>query len=739
MPTSDEMPLDSPVLSDGDTGFRALVSRLRPSQLQPGDVAVSRNLRFDYGSAKVREGYINKSGTLLTTTILPTLKATGDATQGALYLIGEVDITAMALVNSTGLVTVTTAAPWIPGDPAMTVLVNISGNFAGKTADPTGNRIATYVSATQFTFPLSGADETFNVSDNEVVGSFKLSGGVNAIYGAGRFSDPNSSNDDYVIIANNQSATAVKLSTGAKTTIAYPAGVTVSSDCQVQQEFDVVMLRADGMTSMQFDPDDGSTGLGGTPAFTKVSSGTYTQPTEISGTATIGNNGKVSIEATDHKLSTGEKVSIRAEFATELSIGDEYIVTKDNDNVFHFYAEVDDTGTGGTVVVRKRVSMGGGYIHSPAAAWGTYHQRRVFLPYTHDSADSPSRRTPAIYDELIASDVLDNNTFDPVSNQFRITAGTADFIVGAQPFDDDRLVVFNRNSIHQLLGVSGSLLDVRTNMLTDEVGCVARKTIVTYANQILFLSDDGVYAISYVDALNLRGTEQPLSEAIDAEISRINTTYADKAVACYHNNRYWLAVPTGTRAINNEIFVYNFLNKGWESIDTFNAINWGIVDFVTARSGKLNELYAITEEGGIFQITNTGLAMDTIPESAGSSDETTYVIPASLRTRAYTHGTLERKRFNHIDAHIASDPGYASNGTLKIVTEDPDQEITIGTLSDRLGSFLDSGEGASIRARTGNPRGFSAQIEWTPTSGRPEFRAVSVRATSTFNKPTSTT
>jgi hypothetical protein len=731
------MPLDSPVLSDGDTGFRALVSRLRPSQLSPGDVAISKNMRFDEaGAAKVREGYKNVSGTLLTTTILATLKATGDATQGALFLIGTVDISAMSLTSN--VVTVTTAADWIGSNPGMKVLVNISGTFSGATANPTGNRIATYVSGTQFTFPLTASNETYSVSDDEVVGSFKLTGGVNAIYGAGRFSNPNSNNEDYIIIANNESATAVKLDTLATTSIAYPAGVTVSSIAQVQQEFDLVMLRVDGATTLQFDPDHAGTGLGGTPAFTKVSSGTYTQPTEKSGTATITVDGKVSMAVTGHGFETGDKVTIRDKDSTALTVGDEYIITKTNDNLFVFYAEVDNTGSGGTVVVRANVSVGGGYIHAPAAAWGTYHQRRVFVPYTHTSAASPARRSPAIYDELIASDILDNNTFDPISNQFRITAGTADFIVGAQPFDDDRLVVFNRNSIHQMLGVSGSLLDVRTNMLTDEIGCLARKSIVTYANQILFLSDAGIYGVSFVDALNLRGTDQPLSEAINAEIKRINPAYADGAVACYHDNRYWIAVPTGDSTVNNEIFVYNFLNKGWESIDTTTATNWSVVDLIPARSGKINDLYAVTEDGGVFKITNTGLPEDTIPLAAGSSTATLHTIPAQLRTRAYTHGTLERKRFNHVDVHIASDAEHASEGTLKIITEDPDQEITLGSLAERLNSFLGEGEGASIRARTGNPRGFSAQIDWTPSAGRPELRAVGVRATSTFNKPTST-
>ena len=291
-------PLDSPILGDGDAGFRALVSRLRPSQLKEGDVAISRNMRFDEaGAAKVREGYKNVSGTLLTTIILPTLKATGDASQGALFLIGTVNITAAVL--SSNVVTVTTATDWISSNPGMKVLVNIAGSFSGATADPTGNRIATYVSATQFTFPLTASNETYSIA-GETVAPFKLSGGVNAIHGSCRFSNPASNNEDYIIIASNQSATAIKLDTLATTSIAYPVGVTVSSNADLQQEFDVVMLREDGSTPLKFDPDDAGTGFGGTPAFTKVSSGTYTQPTEKSGTATITVDGKVSMAVTGH-------------------------------------------------------------------------------------------------------------------------------------------------------------------------------------------------------------------------------------------------------------------------------------------------------------------------------------------------------------------------------------------------------------------------------------------------------
>ena len=388
-------------------------------------------------------------------------------------------------------------------------------------------------------------------------------------------------------------------------------------------------------------------------------------------------------------------------------------------------------------MVRKTVSVGGGYINAPGAAFGTLAGQRVFVPYTHTEAASPAVRSPAVRDEIIASDIFDPQTFDPILNQFRMNGGAADFVVGMHPFGDDSLVVFNRNSIHRLIGVSGSLLDVSSYVLTTELGCVARKSIVYHAGAFLFLSDDGVMGLTFQDALNLRGTDLPLSEAIDAEFKRVNREHMNKATACYSDNRYYLAVPTGVSTECNEIWIYSFLNSSWESIDTASSAGFTVTQFIPAKSGKMNEVYAVTADGGVVKISNTGRADDLLYAAAGASSPAVTAIPAHLRTRGYTHGTIERKRFNHVDLHLKSDDEHASTGEITLLTEDPDETIVLGTLEDRLGSVLAAGEGASVRSRTGNPRGFSAQIDWVPSSGRPELRGIAVRATPTFNSPTS--
>jgi len=437
-----------------------------------------------------------------------------------------------------------------------------------------------------------------------------------------------------------------------------------------------------------------------------------------------------------HGLETGDRVVVVDAGSSGLTVGSSFRVTKVTANKFEFFASVKAAGAS-TVIVRKNVSLGGGFINAPAAAFGKLAGQRVFVPFTHDSAASPSARSPQVRDEIIASDIFDNQTFDPILNSFRLNAGAADHIVGMHPFGDDSLVVFNRNSIHRLIGVSGSLLDVSSHVLTDELGCLARKSIVYHAGAFLFLSDDGVMGLTFQDALNLRGTDVPLSEAIQTEFKRVNRDHMDKAVACYSDNRYYLAVPTGISTEPNEIFVYSFLNNSWESIDTVASDAFTVMDLIPAKSGKVNEVYAVTTQGGVIKISQTGRADDSIFETTAKLNPSTLQIGARLRTRAYTCGTVERKRFNHLELHIHSDADHASEGSFSLIAEDPDSTTELGTLTDRLGSILAKGEGASVRTRTGNPRGFSAQIEWKPSSGRPELRGVSLRGSNTMNSSTS--
>jgi hypothetical protein len=728
------MALSSRVLSDGDDRFLRMNARLRPSQLKNGEVALSENGRMDVdGVWKVRDGYENISGVVLTTTNTVILRAAD--TDAAVFLMAATGIVDTAALVS-GVCTVTTTDPH--GLPSgHTVLVNLDGFDAlGSGPIITGNRIVTRTGASTFTFSISGADDTYAngttrpaVLDSEAV----------AIRGSCLYSDASADNDEYIILADNTQATAVKLSTLAKTNISYPTSEVLSQDADLLQEFGKVVLRQKGKTAWTWDGD-----LSGGLAFTKVDSGTKLQHKIFDATGnTSFTKGLAKVTTAEaHGLSVGDSVLVVDSEDYDFLDGTKVVVSAvPSTTTWNYYADSKTDATT-TIVYSTSASLGGGYINQPGGA-GTdlaaaiYHQRRVWMNYAYTDAATPVARN--ISDELIASDILDGTTFDPIGNQFRITAGTADFMVAIHGFDDDRLLVFMRNSIHYLKGVSGSLNDVETIQLSSEIGCIARKSVANFGSQILYLSDEGVYSVAFLDEFNLRGTDLPLSEAIDPLIKRITKGSADKAIGRIHDNKYWLAVPIDGSTENNAILIYSFLNGGWESIDTTNASNWEIIDLIPARAGKVNELYAITNTGGIHKLDGAMREKDKIAASAGQSAESILDIPAALTTRQYAFNSIQRKKFNRMLVHLDSDESYASDGTMTVEVEDIDTTVDLGELNAVFTGGLAADESGTVRLRLGNPRGFAAHFKFTVTDGKPAVRAVQMDAVPSFNSTTSVT
>lgn len=713
--------LDDAPLADGDTSFFRMNTRLRPDQLQPGELALSENGRMETnGEWQPREGIDNLSGALAQDGVGVFILESGAS--GAWYCYADVAISSAALASN--VVTVTTSTDHNLNDDSV---ANIEGlGFA--TTDPNGNQLVTVTGATTFTFALTGPNETYTTSGASEVGTIKIGQNtVREVYGSCVLSDPSDDNKEYVIIATTDKALGYDLSAAdvaaSEFEIAYPGGGALVADVDMQQAFDYVTIFRTSATSWEWDGDPGG-GL----AFAAVSSGTKTQHVVYTATNNTAISGGVAtVTETAHGRSVGDKIIVSDGGSTNILDGTEFeIATRPSADSFTFYTDEDDHAAV-SVVYSTRASLGGGYINAPAAPWGVYHQRRWWLPYFYDDAASPADR--GVRDEIIASDILDRGTFDPIGNQFRITAGIADFTVALHPFNDDNLLAFNRNSIHVLKGVSGSLADVETVALTTAIGCAARKSVQQYGNSVLFLSDNGVYSVSFIDEYNLRGDELPLSESINTLIDRINTDYFDKAVSVIHDNRYYLAIPLDDSTENNAILVYNFLNQGWESLDTTAASNFNVLNFHLGRSGKYNDLYVVTTNGGLYKLSDTGRVLDELVNSDGSETLVEFDVPSAATTRRYINGTMEVKKWNRAEAHIQSGSSSATDGALDVILENTDATVSLGTISElRDGEEIPQGEEAILRSRIGNSRAYGAQLKFTPSLGRPSLRAVRMEA-----------
>jgi hypothetical protein len=738
--------LDDAIGTDGDYGFIGFNNRLRPDQLSRGMLADSRNMRLDRnGEAQVRKG--------------------------------------VELV----------LAPLAVGVDALTLPFDLP------------------------TVGQEGDSITAILNDNA----------INAIYGSCAYSNPNDVTGQYIIIASNSKAVAINVADSTTTDIAYPPLVSVSQSVDMIQAFNKVFIFRNGQTAMEWDGD-----FTGTPAFTKVASGEYSQPVQIvcaSGEfALIQNRGivnqsdGVSVGSTitvigDKTLSTDQTsgLTIGAEFvvskifeggstttitvatATSISggeydglykvtitaaghgknVGDPIDITgfgdskidgsrfvaevNGNDIVFYvpqnpsttvnggetvalahgfeFYVDASKTDshvTDGesltsTPVFTRKVSVGLGFSHMPSPPFATYHQRRLVMPYrfeVNDTVDSFTSR--GILDEVIASDILDTDTYDRIYAQYRFNAGTADYIVGLHSFAEDSLLVFNRNSIH-LVQNTINLEAASTRLLTNEVGCVARKSIKQVGNQVIFLSDNGVYGTQFLDEYNLRGTETPLSEPINETIKRINKEAWEQSVAVYFDNRYYIAVPLDGATENNAILVYNFLNQQWESVDTVADDNYYSTNLLVLGDGNNRGVYAINDVGGVHRLENRIDGVDRVITQIGGS-QLQPNIDASITTRQYTLGSMERKKWKEYELHIQSSDDNTSDLSIQAETENPDAIASLGDLSELNGSALAIGEDVSIRGRIGNRRGYGIQLTLNNTTGRPRIRAIEVDGSATF-------
>ena len=357
-----------------------------------------------------------------------------------------------------------------------------------------------------------------------------------------------------------------------------------------------------------------------------------------------------------------------------------------------------------------------------STSWATYFGNRLWIP--------DGRDTVAI------SDVLDPDLYDPFFQSFRANQGSNDYLVAIHPWVEGQVLVFLRNSIWlaNLTDTSNStgsdfVVDAavsRLTLLTDEIGCVARRSVVTAGQFVFFLSDSGVYRLDTQLDLKLRANTQPLSDPIADQIDEINTDYAYRAVGKWWNNRYYLAVPVGLNATaNNTLFLWNALNQQWESRDTYSVV---LDELLVATYSSQRRLFAASRAGTLFLLDELDYG-DDVPY-ANAQDLYTD-IPSELITRRYGWGSLNTKRLTRAKASVLLPD--ESSCTLDAVTTDYDADFLIAELENASGETEDYTLKAPLRCKaTGLDLRFRTQ------SGRPILRQISAEATRSGSDSTET-
>ena len=400
-----------------------------------------------------------------------------------------------------------------------------------------------------------------------------------------------------------------------------------------------------------------------------------------------------------------------------------------------------DTNSDGTVDstfdLKNNASPSAGTVECPRTTFGLFFANRLIVPEPSDSAYT-----------VIMSELLDTDEFRASTSQFRINRGTADRLIGFTPYLENQLLVFFRNSIHLINNVAVTSA-AAVFEITRQRGCVARKSIAASGPQIYFLSDDGVFTLQQgldpakglgVAISKVSGEAIPLSRPIQDQFKDVNFAAAEKACGIVFDNKYFLAVATGSCSVsgnstkaqcdlaggtwtasteNTKIFVYDILNTAWTSIDSFPS-GFVIDDFVTVLHGSnptKRRLFAVNDKG--WHLVDE--AATDITGTIGNASTTSTAITAKLKTRSFTLGNMEVKSWKR--GQLGCEVNNGDAFTVKVNTTDPDRTTTVHTES-----YSGSQEEKLIRFGSGRSRGYAANVEIDVTGGRPKFRHVSLDA-----------
>jgi hypothetical protein len=675
---------DDTPLNDGDSFWTGFKSRFQPTYLKAGELYYSGNMRLDKGTAKVRKGLKGLSDDITLVNV--------PLVVGFFSLANSVAVTSITRVTTTATVTTTTNHGYASSD-----VVNIRGAVQSAY---NGDKTITVTGVDTFTFTVAGSPTTpatgtilankgprvFDNYDSQAVGS-------------GHYAD-NNTNTEGIIIAG---VTTSYLYRYGETTveIEYPANVTVEigDPCDIVQFLNkVYMFRGYSTAAEAPKPVTSVTRVSGNTGFitTPAPHGLVTHDyVLVTGAVPDGYNGIRHVQFdTTTTFFTGDLGSALTTPATGTIT---YRKVKPP-----LYWDMNTTTLVWAVIPIDNHAGGAPLIKMPAVDWGVVFKSRFVLPWSRD--------------QLVFSDVLDAESYDPSQTQFRILPGTADWIVGVFPYQQARILVLYRKSVHSILLDSSTLSVAAAYEITRNFGCVARKTVASCGPFIVWLSDIGVVRMEIGNELSLTSTAAPLSDPIQDQIDLINWEYADDAVATFWNNRYYLAVPTGGSTVNNTILVYNFLNSSWESVDSYPA-GFDVLNFHVISYGGTKRIHTVGTVGYVSLLEEN--EMDEFGPPEGFED---YAIAGSLKTRNYLSGTYDLKKVKRfqLDANVTEGDAFSGNYVLS----NPD--LTANAISYTATETTD----VTLRA-TVNRRGVSSRLEISTTAGRPEFKAVSVEASPT--------
>lgn len=282
---------------------------------------------------------------------------------------------------------------------------------------------------------------------------------------------------------------------------------------------------------------------------------------------------------------------IKVNEATPLSIGYDTEFIQANDLLFILNGKDPTCWWDGSDYIQGTTDVGS----PPVASTAVWLRNYMFM-----SGD------PAHPDWVSFSNNLIPETYTS-SDTFKINTGDGQPVIKLESFKLNELIIYKSRSVY-LLDITGSipLTNWTLQPITKSTGCAAPRSVVNLGNDQWFLSTDPIAIRSLsrtsYDKLTIDMISQPVQDIFDGTGDTvINKTYTHKSCAVLFDNKYILAIPTGSSIYNNFTVIYDFISKSWYTIDGWFPGAWIIFD---------NSLYYTDSKDGFVVKCFTGTIGD---------------------------------------------------------------------------------------------------------------------------------
>lgn len=260
---------------------------------------------------------------------------------------------------------------------------------------------------------------------------------------------------------------------------------------------------------------------------------------------------------------------------------------------------------------------------------------------------------------LYASDILDPAVWDS-ANSIVVNGDDGDQITAIVPYYKNRIIVFKKRRVFQvdIPNDATTAADWVVSIISNNTGCVASGTAVQVSSDILFLSDNGIRSLVRSVADDFSSVGVPISEIVKDVIQSINTDSIRISTAIYYDNRYFLAVPTGSNNVNDTLIVYNTVLGAFEGTWSPRVMQFTLTNFNQAGTRAMfKKVNGVIEQYAGYKSPAGTVSSDYL--DAGTNYD------SYVRTKDFNFGDAFAAKYgSHFE--VIFDDSFSSNANIFI-------------------------------------------------------------------------